>query len=468
MFRSAVLVLTLLVPVAASAEDIVHMKAMVFGCQSKAAARDINDESSPRHNDPRWISYVYAEGRCVRLSTQSPWAVIGQDENGVTRISYRGTIGKPATLYVPTAIIDYPAPPPPGDQAPAPPSDPAGGPALPQTSPEGTTPTPPGISQEPQPTAPPALFPPAPPLPPPPTHQMILRNTQSDGAGSPSAPSAPTSESAPPAESTAPVPTAPAPPESAAASSSGTNWFVWIVLLGMLLPLLNFIRKRFAENRRANMYRARVGQAENIVAAEIDAQRSKLRIRKHQLVFEDIYGTKHEGQWTKEKEIFFRTRLWPLLVDAGLEDIAPTIQPGAMVQIEDAANSEAGDIVAPTFHSSPEAYDPRMLPTDYEIFCARQLILSGWDARTTVATGDQGADVIATRDGKKLVVQCKLYASSIGNDAVQQVYSAKKYQEADFAAVVSNQPYTRSARQLADSNGVKLLHHDQLQGTTFL
>ena len=113
--------------------------------------------------------------------------------------------------------------------------------------------------------------------------------------------------------------------------------------------------------------------------------------------------------------------------------------------------------------SSPEVYDPKMNPIDYEIFCALQLQRAGWDTRTTVASGDQGADVIAEQGGKLLVVQCKLYSAPVGNDAVQQVHAAKTFQQAHLAVVVSNQPFTRSAKQLASTTGVYLLHHSELQ-----
>lgn len=114
------------------------------------------------------------------------------------------------------------------------------------------------------------------------------------------------------------------------------------------------------------------------------------------------------------------------------------------------------------YASTPDSYDPRMDPVDYEGFCAIQLQKAGWNTRTTVVSGDQGADVIAHQAGKTLVVQCKLYGGSVGNDAVQQVLAARTFQSAHMAAVVSNQPYTRSAKQLASVGRVYLLHHDEL------
>ena len=63
---------------------------------------------------------------------------------------------------------------------------------------------------------------------------------------------------------------------------------------------------------------------------------------------------------------------------------------------------------------------------------------------------------------KRLVVQCKLYSGSVGNAAVQEVIAAREYEYADLAAVVSNGPFTASARELASAANVLLLHHDEI------
>jgi HJR/Mrr/RecB family endonuclease len=70
--------------------------------------------------------------------------------------------------------------------------------------------------------------------------------------------------------------------------------------------------------------------------------------------------------------------------------------------------------------------------------------------------------VIAEMRGKRVVIQCKRYTSSIGNSAVQEAFAGKSFESADHAAVVSNAEFTRGARQLADTTHVILLHHDEL------
>ncbi|MGH7050198.1 MAG: restriction endonuclease [Acetobacteraceae bacterium] len=104
-----------------------------------------------------------------------------------------------------------------------------------------------------------------------------------------------------------------------------------------------------------------------------------------------------------------------------------------------------------------------MSPIDFERCCADYLGLTGWDARTTKGSGDQGADVIARKANHLLVVQCKKYQKPVGNKAVQEVIAARAYQRATAAAVVSNQTYTRAARELAEKAGVLLLHFTDLR-----
>lgn len=102
-------------------------------------------------------------------------------------------------------------------------------------------------------------------------------------------------------------------------------------------------------------------------------------------------------------------------------------------------------------------------PYDFEKQCANVLKECGWDANTTPKSSDQGVDVIATKNGKTVAIQCKLYSKPVGNKAVQEVNTGKSYYKADYAVVVSNNTYTASARQLAKNCGVLLLFYDDLK-----
>ncbi len=62
-----------------------------------------------------------------------------------------------------------------------------------------------------------------------------------------------------------------------------------------------------------------------------------------------------------------------------------------------------------------------------------------------------------TKAGRKMVVQCTLHSSPVGNDAVQQVSAARMHERADLAAGAALRGHTRSARELAATNNVYLL-----------
>lgn len=107
-------------------------------------------------------------------------------------------------------------------------------------------------------------------------------------------------------------------------------------------------------------------------------------------------------------------------------------------------------------------FDENMSPYEFESFCSHLLEETGWNVKSVGRSGDQGVDLIAETYGRKVVLQCKLYSNPVGNKAVQEVLSGMKWEDADFAAVVSNNTYTKSARQLAAKNNIFLLHYDEL------
>ena len=102
-------------------------------------------------------------------------------------------------------------------------------------------------------------------------------------------------------------------------------------------------------------------------------------------------------------------------------------------------------------------------PYEYERAIAEVISSLGADARVTQGSGDQGADVIATYEDENYIIQCKLYSKPVGNKAVQEVAAAKQFYEGDYAMVVTNSSFTKSARMLAEKLDVLLLHHSQIE-----
>ena len=77
-------------------------------------------------------------------------------------------------------------------------------------------------------------------------------------------------------------------------------------------------------------------------------------------------------------------------------------------------------------------------------------------------TGDQGADLLLSKSVQKVVVQAKKYSNKVTNKAIQEVFAAKAYYNAEKAIVVTSSSFTDSAIQLALSNDVELLDNARL------
>lgn len=93
----------------------------------------------------------------------------------------------------------------------------------------------------------------------------------------------------------------------------------------------------------------------------------------------------------------------------------------------------------------------------FEYFCADLLRKKGFlDVRVTPGSGDQGVDVLATRDGVKYAIQCKNYASPLSNTPVQEVSAGKIYYNCHVGVVLTNSTFTPAAISLAKATGVLL------------
>lgn len=99
----------------------------------------------------------------------------------------------------------------------------------------------------------------------------------------------------------------------------------------------------------------------------------------------------------------------------------------------------------------------------FESFCASLLERNGFsDVTVTPGSGDQGIDILAQKDNIRYGIQCKCYASNVGNDAVQQVYSGISYYNCNVAVVMTNHYFTKSAKELAERTNVFLWDRDTL------
>jgi restriction system protein len=217
-----------------------------------------------------------------------------------------------------------------------------------------------------------------------------------------------------------------------------------------------------AKKNQEAMVQSIVDRITNNVASLTNEHMAVLVLKERQLVFKDEYGAYNFDAFDKELGKFYDRVVMPKIY----QDLAAigllTYEDGRQAHIDAILKSVYDHLKSHPNDDASFSDDPPSDPLEYEAWCADRLTLCGWDARTTKASGDQGGDIIAEKEGRRVVLQCKLYAGSVGNGAVQEVSAARSYYQAEHAVVVSSGTYTTSARQLASTTGVHLLHHDEL------
>ena len=125
---------------------------------------------------------------------------------------------------------------------------------------------------------------------------------------------------------------------------------------------------------------------------------------------------------------------------------------------EDSYGSEVADI----YNSLIKIEN--MSGKEFEFFCADLLRVNGYkNVSVTAASGDQGVDVLAEKEGLKYAFQCKKWSYPIGNTAVQEVSTGKTFYKCDVAVVLTNSTFTKGAVELAEATGVLLWDTTKLQ-----
>ena len=191
----------------------------------------------------------------------------------------------------------------------------------------------------------------------------------------------------------------------------------------------------------------------------------------------DRYGIVDDNAWWKEKDRFITRVIRPSLTDG--EGSALSVSE-AEYHCDQMDKFEADNQHSSSFNLLEDMIEDRvalhcktrpvadkvaegMTPIEFEGACAAVLRSLGWNASATQGSGDQGADVIATKDGRRLVIQCKLYTGVVGNKSIQEVIAARIFYKADLAVVVCNSAFTKSATTLATASGVETLLFGELR-----
>lgn len=101
--------------------------------------------------------------------------------------------------------------------------------------------------------------------------------------------------------------------------------------------------------------------------------------------------------------------------------------------------------------------------SEFEHFVCELYTKMGYRAEVTKQSGDQGLDVIAEKGDKRIGIQAKCYSGTVGNSAVQEAVAGKSFYHCDKVVVITNNYFTPSAKELAQSNDVILWDRDILK-----
>lgn len=114
-------------------------------------------------------------------------------------------------------------------------------------------------------------------------------------------------------------------------------------------------------------------------------------------------------------------------------------------------------------HPAPVPMD-EMEGHEFEYYCADVLRANGFcNVEVTQESGDYGADILASKDGISYAIQCKCYETHVGTHAVAEAYAAHDYYGCMVAAVMTNDYYTRPARNMAERLHVLLWDRDDVR-----
>lgn len=100
---------------------------------------------------------------------------------------------------------------------------------------------------------------------------------------------------------------------------------------------------------------------------------------------------------------------------------------------------------------------------EFERFISLLFTKMGYQTEVTRGSGDQGLDVLAEKNGIKIGIQAKCYTNKVTNKAVQEISAALSHYNCSKGMVITNNYFTDSAVELAESNNIILWDRDLLK-----
>lgn len=110
----------------------------------------------------------------------------------------------------------------------------------------------------------------------------------------------------------------------------------------------------------------------------------------------------------------------------------------------------------------------RLNPNLFEASIAALYKKQGFEIYLTPYSNDKGVDVVVLKNGENYLIQVKQTKSLVGNEAIQEICTAKNYYENKFneqfnLLTVTNNDYSSSAKILAKSNNIQLFNRNELE-----
>jgi len=100
---------------------------------------------------------------------------------------------------------------------------------------------------------------------------------------------------------------------------------------------------------------------------------------------------------------------------------------------------------------------------EFELYCAELLEKQGFEEVVpTKKSRDFGVDIFADKDGISYAIQCKCYSDTVGIKAIQEVYAGRDFYDCMVGVVMTNQYFSKPAREFAAKLNVLLWDGDYI------
>lgn len=236
-------------------------------------------------------------------------------------------------------------------------------------------------------------------------------------------------------------------------SNSENHWILWL-FIGIItyyffkliaLPILRFLGRVFSEIDSFLYDRNQYNIAISLIKENLEELMTERRIGTIQGHFKKI----DNSSWNKKKDYFIKQVI--------AERSGEIINNKNYLKI-----AKAIDSFTKYYENSSSVDSENLTGHQYEQYIANKLNKLGWQTKVTKGSGDNGVDIIAYKYEVRVAIQCKKYSSNVSNKAVQEIFSGKNFYAAQIAAVVTNNTYTKNAKNAASMLGVYLLNDHYL------